>query len=267
MHISKETLNKLRKILALETGGLRLNKFALPVRFQMVREAISWPKGKSQTNRETHKIYTIENNFIGVEKPGKEAAPNYKNCTDFLTKAKTNNPNDMLPVLYVNELKHEESFSFNDIFHGIELQMRADTIALEVLGMVLFRMAYTLDHNKNNKGNYRLMLKPFITDFLRQRIPIILGIPIEEYIYYLEVLALNEDVKYFTLHNNPELNKDTGRANTLLTLVNLIAVLLNRKSVADFAGSFARPPIGISAIQKTKIADYFPLFATEFKLK
>ncbi|MBI2195469.1 MAG: hypothetical protein HYU48_00275 [Candidatus Levybacteria bacterium] len=229
----------------------------------MVKEAIGWPKGPSQTNRKTQKLYYIGNYYIGVEKPGKEAAVDYKRCTDYLTKEKTNNPNDMLPVIYFNNSKNEKNFNFMEIFQGIELLMHSDLIALEVLGMVLFRIAFVLDHKKDNEGSYRLNVSPTVMDFLKKRIPDVLGVSVEAFIYYLETLALNEDVKYFTLHNNPELKLDAGRVNTLSTLVNLIAVLINRKSLAEFAGNFARLPVGIAPIQKTKISDYFPLFVSE----
>lgn len=239
-----------------------LNKTAQLIRINMVNEAIGWPKGPNQTQRKTHKIYSFGNYYIGVEKPGKEAVEDYKGCTNFITKEKINNKNDMLPVIYYNELKQEKNYTFEDIFHGIELLMRSDLIALEILGMVLFRMAFTLDHKETPEGNHRLSINPTVINFLKEKIPTILDVPTEIYVYYLDVLALNEDVKYFTLHYNPELKADYGRVNTLLTLVNLIAVILNKKSISEFAGSFARPPVGISAIQKTKITKYFPFFTT-----
>lgn len=239
----------------------KLNNLAQPIRKATVNEAISWPTGKNQDKRITTVVYKIDNYTIGVEKPGKEAAPGYTNGTDYITKKKTNNPNDMLPILHYKGKRNDNVFSFFDLFSGIENLMRADIFGLEILGMLVFRMAFVLDHKEVKEGQFRLNINPENMDILKKRIPSISLIPTDVYLHYLELLALNEDVKYHTLNYNPEFKQDYGRVNTLLTLVNLISVLLQRKSIAEFAGSFARPPVGISAIQKTKIAVYFPLFS------
>ena len=77
--------------------------------------------------------------------------------------------------------------------------------------------------------------------------------------YFLDILALNEDVKMHTLGHEGA-KHDYGRINTLLTFTHLIAVLLNRRSLAKFAGMFARPPSGMAPIQKTEKGGIFEVF-------
>ncbi|MDP3990703.1 MAG: hypothetical protein Q8P63_00110 [Candidatus Nealsonbacteria bacterium] len=76
-------------------------------------------------------------------------------------------------------------------------------------------------------------------------------------------MALNEDVKVHTL-GYEDAQYDYGRINTLLTFAHLIAVLLNRRSLARFAGAFARPPSGMASIPKMN--ELFNLFLSFFDL-
>lgn len=239
----------------------KLSAFARPRRLEFVHEAIAWKKGPSQDKRAITKVYTIKEYVVAVGKPGKEAAPDYKGNRNYITNKKTNNPNDMNPHIIVSGERIEKNLTFGDMFESIEKLMRSDMFGLELLGMVLFRAAFMLDHKKNDAGNWRFLPAEEIMEMLEERIPMVSGIPVRVFVYFLDVLALNEDVKVYTL-GYVDLKHDYGRSNTLLTFAHLIAVLLNRRSLAKFAGAFARPPIGMAALPKTKIAlQCFPLLS------
>src|SRR3989338_7363266 len=139
--------------------------------------------------------------------------------------------------------------------------MRADIFGLEVMGMLLFRAAYMLDHKKDQKGNWRYEPPQKTISLLEKKIPIVRDIHVRVFLHFLEVLALNEDVKVYTLGHNKF--QDYGRINTLLTFTHLISVFLNRRSISQFAGAFARPPSGMAPIPKTKITEWFPLLSQE----
>ena len=65
---------------------------------------------------------------------------------------------------------------------------------LTVLGSIIFRMAWMCDHViKNNSVRLELLRKSleFLSDFE------ISGVPVEVYLKYLDLIATNEDVKYF----------------------------------------------------------------------
>jgi len=51
----------------------------------------------------------------------------------------------------------------------------------------------------------------------------------------------------------------------LLTFSHLVAVLLNRRSLAKFAGAFARPPSGMALLPKIKgLFETYPLLSPNF---
>jgi len=97
LNISKDTLLTLNKKLALP--AIKLTPFARKRRQQALYESLSWPKGPDQDHRIYKELYFIENHSLGVSKPGKEASPEYKGCRNYKTHEKTNNPNDMLPLI------------------------------------------------------------------------------------------------------------------------------------------------------------------------
>ena len=76
LSISKKTLQAINQELSL-LSGLKLSPFARARREEMLKEAIKWPKGKSQEKRKITEIYRDGNFVIAAGKPGKEAAPGF----------------------------------------------------------------------------------------------------------------------------------------------------------------------------------------------
>ncbi len=260
--ISRSTLQLLNKELKLQTYN-RLSTFARQRRIEALYEALSWKKGSSQENRKITNLYTLDDYIVGVAKPGKEAAPDYKSCRHYITHEKTNNPNDMLPFILKSGGVLGENMTFAGMFERLEKLIRADMFGLELIGTLLFRAAFMLDHKKNYEGNWRYSPPENVMKIIEIKIQFVSEFPVRVFLYFLEVLSLNEDVKIHTLGYN-DLTYDYGRINTLLTFAHLIAVFLNRRSLAKFAGGFARPPVGMAPLPKTKIAlDCFPLLSVD----
>lgn len=246
----------------------RLTPFARPHRLEALNEALKFEKGPDQKHRKVTKLYSINGYIIAVAKPGKEATPEYKGCRHYKTHIKTNNPNDMLPHILKSGKQVDKNWTFEVMFEKIEKLMRSDLFGLELMGMLLFRAAFMLDHKKNKQGNWRYEPPEEVVKILEKRIPTISEIPIRVFLHFLEVLSLNEDIKVHTL-GYEGLPQDYGRINTLLTFTNLVAVLLNRMSLSKFAGTFARPPSGMAPIVKTErggIFDIFPLLSPNFNI-
>lgn len=243
----------------------KLSPFARTRRVEMTTEAIEWPKGKNQEKRKITEIYKAGDFVVAVGKPGKEAAPDFKR-KHYITGAIMNNRNDMNPFVMKRGIKVGNDLTFSELFEQIEHLMRADVFGLEILGMLVFRMAFMLDHKQNENKQWRYIIPKESLIILQKRLPKIGDVPTDVFLYFLDVLALNEDVKMHTLgHENAR--HDYGRINTLLTFAHLIAVLLNRRSLAKFAGAFARPPSGMAPIQKTErggISEAFPLLFPSF---
>jgi len=243
--------------------GLKLSPFARPRRIEMLNESIAWPKGKNQKKRKITEIYKSDNFVIAVGKPGKEAAPDFKR-KHYITGKTMNNKNDMNPFIMINEKKVGDDLTFGALFEQIEHLIRADMFGLEILGMLIFRMAFMLDHKRNQKNKWRYIPPKRALSILKKRLPEVGGVPVDVFLYFLDVLALNEDVKMHTLgHENAQ--HDYGRVNTLLTFSHLVAVLLNRRSLAKFAGAFARPPSGMALLPKIKgLFETYPLLSPNF---
>lgn len=241
----------------------KLTAFARPLRIEALQEAISWEGGEDQQNRKITILYNFKDYSVAVGKPGKEAAPDYKGFVHYKTKERGNNPHDMNPQILRKGEKIGKDYSFGDMFEHIERLMHSDLFGLELLGMLLFRAAFMLDHKRDEKGKIRYSSSEDVLKILEKRIPSIDEIPIRVFLHFLEILSLNEDIK-MNQGGYGDFKQDYGRTNTLLTFVHLIAVLLNRKSLAKFAGTFARPPSGMAPHPKTKgILESFPLLSPE----
>ena len=260
--IPEETILAINKELCLITLN-KLSSTARPLRIEMLQEAIGWPRGKDQAHRITTEIYKSHDFVVAVGKPGKEAAPDFKR-KHYKTGKITNNKNDMNPFIMQAGVKIGKDLTFGDMFEQIGHLMRADIFGLEIFGMLIYRMAFVLDHMKNKENKWRYVPPKISLAVLKKRLPEIEGIPIDVYLYFLDVLALNEDVKMHTMgHENAE--GDYGRINTLLTFANLVAVLLNRRSLAKFFFAFAYPPFNRSPLPKIKsLFETFPTLSPVF---
>ncbi len=265
-NIPKKTLKLVNEELNIPEGT-KLTSSAKEKRAKILKEAISWEKGLDQENRKITTIYRVGAYSVAVGKPGKEASPDYTGFIHYKTKIRGNNPNDMNPQILKNNKKTTKNYTFGDMFEHIEHLMHSDLFGLEILGSLLFRMAFMMDHQEDKEGNIRYFPPKKTIKILKERIPFIDKIPIEIFLYFLDILGINEDIK--VEYGGHGIEKDYGRINTLLTFVHLIAVLLNRKSLAKFAGNFARPPSGMAPIPKTErggIFETYPLLNPNLKI-
>lgn len=249
----------------LKSSDKKLTSSAVKKREESVKEAISWVAGQDQQNRIYTEVYSSGDYSIGVGKPGKEANPNYKGFRNYKTGIKGNNPHDMNPHILLDGKKIEKDLTFEGIFGEIEMMKQDDLFGLELFGMLIYRMAFMLDHQKDNNGNWRYSPPEETIKLLEERIPKISEKPIRPFLYFLDILGINEDIK--VTEGGHGVSKDYGRINTLLTFCHLVAVILGRKPLYKFAGQFSRPPSGMAPHPKTErggIFKSFPLLHQEF---
>ncbi len=252
---------EINKELKLPDSKFRLGSFSTPIIEETIEEAISFSSGEKDFKEKTI-LYHFNNIEIAAEKPGKEV---FEDNIRYKNGILDNNPNDMTPSIYIDNKRVPENLTFSDIFRIFEGFMKEENSdLLEVLASVMFRQAFMLDHKKID-GNWRLDIpiasmqyleegKPQIK-YLEEGKPQIEGIPIKAFLYLLEVLALNESVKYFTLGH--EIKTGVGRRNNLLTCCHLIAVLLQKTSLWKFAGSLSRPPSGVAPLAQKNGREFF----------
>lgn len=224
-------------------------------RLSIINEAITWPKGPDQEHKVPTTLFSSGLYVVRLSKPGKEAAPEYDNAR-YKDGIKGNNPNDMRPEIVINGKLLEKNATFVDVFEELQKIHLTSPEGIRLVACLLGRSAYMADHVEMSPGKWRYSPPTELLDRLKILIPEAFGVPIEVFLHYLDALALNEDVKYHTL--GYDVTTGTGRRNNLLTCVNVIAVLLGKVGIASFAGSFARPPVGISAISLKKMREIFP---------
>lgn len=207
-------------------------------------------------NFDYHWVWTSKDNeySVGFGKYGKEY---YSNMIRNKDKEMGNNPNDMKPLVKKNGEIIDFDGSFDHVFNFFQqVQKNAGDLPLEVLGCLMIRNAYLLDHVLiGNK--YMYSPDESIISFITEKYPEYDGISSEAYLHYIDAISQNEDTKYSTL--GYEIKQGYGRTNNLLTYAHLIAVLLGRASLSKLCGAFSRPPIGVAPITSADMKSAFPL--------
>ena len=234
------------------------------------------------------KFYSDGDVEIGSFKPGKEAASDYSMTSYHKDKRRVKNPHDMFPVILNENLNIAAKITFDkktgqkvsfytpwtlphisEIFDNV-LKRPNGAFALELIGCLMIRMAYMLDHHQDENKNWRLLLPPWTLKKIKSIVPYLefnqgdlpQKFSIESFLYWFDVLAINEDIKVDAkgltglLENNKITNK--GRTNTLLTYSYCIGAMLGRLSVGNFVFNYNRN-YGIYPLEHELIATTFPM--------
>ena len=243
-------------------------KYAFQIQEQMIKEVISLKKGPSTDSKLYTNMYKYQLYTLKMGRPGKEInSVNIKYKDGY----KSNNPNDSTPSIFLNNnivLNSDENillYSFTDIFK-IFLKFVNDDNTLNFLGVALIRMALVQDHHLNEEGKYRYIIPQKIINEIKKPVEKKLDLPLEVFLFTLELIALNEDVKYTTTGHT--IKGGTGRYNNLMTYVHLIHTLRMKEKEGlesfmehfmSFSGQLTRVPTGISIMSFKKIMENFPI--------
>ena len=255
-------------LLSTQNGSILKGKAAKErrtlIKSEQFHEFIMLEQGPTFDNQKKTFIYNFKSgHHVGLAKPGKEVFEHTKKYKDG---HKSNNPNDMTPKVFLNFRPLEYDQSFNGIFKAF-VPLFENEYELQLIGALLFRMAFMLDHKRNNDGNWRYSPPLEIVEQIEAKIPSLLGMPFRVFLFYLEMLACNEDVKYKTLGYDTNDSGGYGRRNNVLTYCNVIDTLILRNTLPmeefllafmEFASKFSRVPVGISAIGQKRAIIAFP---------
>jgi len=238
------TKGKLNALLRLDKAAI---KAAKALRTKNIEDAVALSQGPSRENMNFHALWSAGGYEVGVGKPGKE------------TERKDSNPNDMWPYIKKDGQFAVESASFLTISREMQHMKNKSRHALELLACLFVRSSYMLDHAEHNG---RVVYKPpaEILAEIKKDIPTAYGVPIEVFLQYLEAIALNEDVKYTTkgqLRGKPY-GPGSGRMNNLSSCAHLIAVLLERADLIDYAYGYSQMR-GVSPLTFKGALEHFPL--------
>ena len=249
-------------------------------------------------NRVLSPVYSIDGFSIGAARPGKEAASDYnrinhyKHCTcehcrngDRVMGVR--NPHDMFPyvekenILMSVKRRHLKNgttkvtpWTFEHIFSLIENSYDSAEVqfALELMGSIMVRIAFMLDHHEDENNILKLNLPKHATQEMRERLPELgdkeFKVPIEAVIYFLDILGFNEDIKVdvcgyrdlkreYAKSTKPQ---DNGRTNTLLTISHMLAAILHRRPIGEFSYGLHRGQ-GMNAMSTGTIVPAYPLLS------
>lgn len=200
-------------------------------------------------------IYDVDDRFlVGVRMPGKESDPTRQDVNLY----------DMLPLIWRDGIASPFDSGFNDICRslfdvGSTAQMSRSESAARTFGALLYRSSWALDHRLvNGRMRYvptdealsRIATLPWV----RVQTPSLEhDFPVTVLLFFLEVLALNEDVKYFVRRGQLT---TTGRPNTLQTCARALACGLGAEHPMDFGYSLMRGR-GVAALTRDRAVAYF----------
>ena len=198
-------------------------------------------------------IYTtLAGEKIWIQYPGKETL--------------TGKPWDFRPKMYIENTKSlMPDLAFPDIWDDLAAIHTSNPEALEVLGAILFRMAYMegyvkksiscvfedinmVTNNVVNRGsiNLEIYVPQFDTAILselQKEIGCIRNSSLEGYLLYNDLLVQNEDCKYYyrdTYEKGVEWNSTIGRRNTLLTHLSVIEYIQGTIKFSAIMNRFQR---------------------------
>lgn len=241
-------MSKIIDVLRLNTEEIKSAKL---IREKSIDYAVSLAQGSSVKDKKYYTLWEKGKYEVGVGKPGKE------------TERKNPNKNDMWPYIKKGGIFDERSASFSAIFFELEHMANKSPYSLELLGCLLARSAFMLDHKIVN-GLVVYIPPKLIVEEISKEIGQIFSVPLSVFLQYLDAIALNEDVKYQRRLNSigRAYAKSAGRPNNLLTCAHLIAVLLGRASIVRFASGFAQQR-GVSAISAKQLISCFPMLEVD----
>lgn len=233
-------LGPLDALLPLPDGPLP--KDSLPARLQAVTEAKTWSRGTDREHQSFERLYDIEGWELGFGKPGKE-----------VFRKRKPNENDMTPTVWRGGVEVPDTPAlFQEVWAIYEGMARADDWdALEVCGRLLFRNAFLLDHVPDAAGHLRYRPPSAVMDFLSGRTVGGTDMPLGVLHHFIELIALNEDVKYSTLKKDAGAAYDlrkTGRPSSLITAVHFILALFGQATMAELVAWTSRGR-GVSTIR------------------
>lgn len=250
---------------------------------KLSRKGLSYEKKERQLLMHT----TSAGEKIFIQYPGKESRTHKKNGKK--RKNTAIRPWDFRPILYLpGNIEPHEDMSFGAMWATIF--KTADKVGgknkkeiLRMFATLLYRMAFMLDrvelksfktqirdvtYKKNGKTKFSrkvgktlprlFQYKPNkqVLDCIADKCPRWGEMSFEGFLFYNELLAWNEDCKYYYRNYHIREGKKwistTGRVNTLLTHIRILGYMLKEVPLSDIFDGFARQQ-GISPASKDEV--------------
>lgn len=210
----------------------RSNKKFIQQRIARIAEAISFASGTIE-NPKKSLISSLPN---GKEayflKPGKE------------TLRKKTNMYDMVPSVGENEISETENWGFDKLWEYLIKISIINQITFKKVLVIIYRNCFLIDHHTLEKNKLRYLPSSDLLSYidkiefsLRDGFMDKFGtkeIGLIEYLYFLDLLGWNEDIKYHVVDGHPDFERHdqkVGRINTMISVIS--ASLMISKFILD----------------------------------
>ncbi len=157
-------------------------------------------------------------------KPGKETQRKIENV----------NIHDMFPNVGINDISETASFTFEIVWEYLIKISIINQITFKKVLVLLYRLCYFIDHQEidgliryepsRELLDYILKIdfslkEGFKDKFKKDEIGLL------EYLYFVDLLGWNEDVKYHVTDSEPDFQnrakRNTGRVNTIISIISV----------------------------------------------
>lgn len=215
-------------------------------------------------------LYTTQNDEkIYYQYPGKEST----------RRDSANFPLDARPILEKSNSELSPDMDFNAIWDIIDYLGTENRANADILGAIFLRIAYMHQYKHTTKDffyqdvdissgaiinsgkikmdwNY-LALDQEIIESLNDRFKLrnSLGFSFEAFLYYNDVLAQNEDNKYYLRSNKSDeqiLQKGNGRINNCLSHLTVISHIRGKIGISKLISSFRR---GVAPLSQSRFSE------------
>ena len=191
----------------------------MDLKIKMIDEHVRLKSSNNNNKPILNSFYNYKDNNdyyeIKVAKPGKETRKDDKK-----------NIYDSKPLIFKNSNQLDNDESFQLVYKILQEIFVKDRRNLEAIGALFVRNAFLVDHGEIKPGIIRY--KPPSKKTLPILYKKLFNIPLIVLIYYIELIALNEDVKYYYDPRGYNIANGYGRRNNLLTYSHVAGVVMNK---------------------------------------
>ena len=205
----------------IKTKIFKSNKNFIQQRSVRIAEAIAFESGTIKNPMRTLISVLPNGKESYFFKPGKE------------TQRATPNIHDMFPNVGSNGISETKSWGFEKIWeYLIKISIISQSTFKKAL-VLLYRNCFLLDHQEIEEGKFRYLPSKEISDYINNIESFVLKdgfvdkfktteIGLLEYLYFIDLIGWNEDVKYHIVEGQPDFikyDKKVGRVNTILSVI------------------------------------------------
>lgn len=209
--------------------AVRIDAVLREKRVRMIEEAIGFESGTIDSPKK-HIISILSNGKEAYfKKPGKETLRVKPNIFD------------MSPNVGIGNSSDTNNWAFEKMWEYLIKISIINRITFKKILVILYRNCFLVDHEENQDGNYRYRPSKELLDYINHLEDFVLRdgfkdkfnseeIGLQEFLYFVDLLGWNEDVKYHIVDSKPNFasgKSRVGRINTILSIISAPLLISN----------------------------------------